>query len=524
MEDKARKRREAFKAEELHILLEEVEANKGLLFDTFKGAHTNKQKAKKWREIAERMTVVTGRNRSELETTLTGAGVNTAQPLNDEEEKAMAIIGFSASQGIPGGVDIHAGIQDPSGEQRQEAEEPIPHQSTSAAPTSSPVLTTLITALSTSAAAISSPIMTTLITAPSTSAAATSLPVVNTGFTAPSTSAAYTTPSTASTATASITAFNSCQCSQDLVELEREKVVLLKDVCGLLREAAERDKAFQEEVILLKRAKLDIAARRLALEEEKLDQPQLSIILPEHQVIQRYRLPREAIRQLLGTISQDLRRATRRSFALTPQVQLLAALRYYATGSFLQVVGDGLGLSKASVCSSVQAVTYSLFRLVPQHVRFPTIRDEMSATQEHFFWSFRIPQVVRAHVFICRKGYVAVNCQVVCDHQGIILDVVARWPGSTHDSFIFRESSIGRLAATSRGEWRLLGDSGYPLRPYLFTPVANPRDVHNEDFNEAHCVAREVEVALQMPPQVRRGATVLAREVVRCDLCDSNVA
>ena len=51
---------------------------------------------------------------------------------------------------------------------------------------------------------------------------------------------------------------------------------------------------------------------------------------------------------------------------------------------------------------------------------------------------------VDAHVFICRKGYAAVNCQVVCDHQGIILDVVARWPGSTHDSF-FRESSIGRL-------------------------------------------------------------------------------
>ena len=74
-------------------------------------------------------------------------------------------------------------------------------------------------------------------------------------------------------------------------------------------------------------------------------------------VIQRYRLP---IRQLLGTISEDLRRATRRNSALTPQVQLLAALRFYATGSFLQVVGDGQGLSKASVCRSVQAVTYSL--------------------------------------------------------------------------------------------------------------------------------------------------------------------
>ena len=190
-------------------------------------------------------------------------------------------------------------------------------------------------------------------------------------------------------------------------------------------------------------------------------------------VIQRYRLP---IRQLLGTIRQDLRRATRRSFALTPQVQLLAALRFYATGSFLQVVGDGQGLCKASVCRLFQAVTYSLLCLIPRHVRFHS-RDEMGATQENFFRSFRIPQVagvvdgtlipiltphVDGHVYICRKGYAAVNCQVVCDHQGIILDVVARWPGSTHESRLLRVLRVlhrtagcslqGRVAAPRR-QW-----------------------------------------------------------------------
>ena len=102
MAAKARKRRETFRAE---ILLEEVKANKGLLFDRFKGTQTNKQKSKKWAEIAERMTVVTGTNRSDVEVrkkwqdffsltrkkalqlrhqaTLTGTRVNTAQSLND---------------------------------------------------------------------------------------------------------------------------------------------------------------------------------------------------------------------------------------------------------------------------------------------------------------------------------------------------------------------------------------------------------------------------------------------------------
>ncbi|CAL8237501.1 unnamed protein product [Arctogadus glacialis] len=87
-------------------------------------------------------------------------------------------------------------------------------------------------------------------------------------MTAPSTSATISTPSTASTATASTATASiivrGCQCSQDLVELEREKVALLRDVCGLLRESAD----YQKEVIVLKRAKLDIMARQLALEEE----------------------------------------------------------------------------------------------------------------------------------------------------------------------------------------------------------------------------------------------------------------
>ena len=67
MADKARKRKALFKPEELNVLLEEVEANKVLLYDRFKGAHTNKQKVKKWGEIAERMTAVTGITRSNVD-------------------------------------------------------------------------------------------------------------------------------------------------------------------------------------------------------------------------------------------------------------------------------------------------------------------------------------------------------------------------------------------------------------------------------------------------------------------------
>ncbi|XP_014668801.1 PREDICTED: putative nuclease HARBI1 [Priapulus caudatus] len=54
------------------------------------------------------------------------------------------------------------------------------------------------------------------------------------------------------------------------------------------------------------------------------------------------------------------------------------------------------------------------------------------------------------------------------------VNIVARWPGSSHDSFVFQNSHIGNTFATGNIDGWLLGDSGYPLRPYLMTPILNP--------------------------------------------------
>ncbi|KAL2095645.1 hypothetical protein ACEWY4_007793 [Coilia grayii] len=58
--------------------------------------------------------------------------------------------------------------------------------------------------------------------------------------------------------------------------------------------------------------------------------------------------------------------------------------------------------------------------------------------------------------------------------------------------FYATDSAIGWEAALSRGEWRLIGDGTYPLRPYLFTPVANPQDTREAVYNEAHRLARGI--------------------------------
>jgi hypothetical protein len=78
----------------------------------------------------------------------------------------------------------------------------------------------------------------------------------------------------------------------------------------------------------------------------------------------------------------------------------------------------------------------------------------------------------------------------VGDENLQILDIVARWPGSTHDARIFAESAL--CARMERGELpgSLIGDSGYPLKRYLMTPVLQTRNPQERGYNDAHTRTR----------------------------------
>jgi hypothetical protein len=48
----------------------------------------------------------------------------------------------------------------------------------------------------------------------------------------------------------------------------------------------------------------------------------------------------------------------------------------------------------------------------------------------------------RAEIYRNRKTYFSLNVQIVGGPQLEILDIVVHWPGSTHDSRIFENSSV----------------------------------------------------------------------------------
>ena len=92
--------------------------------------------------------------------------------------------------------------------------------------------------------------------------------------------------------------------------------------------------------------------------------------------------------------------------------------------------------------------------------------------------------------YICRKGFPAINCQVVVGPDGEFRDAVIRYPGSCHDSYIFNNSSLKRVLEQDLTAGFLFGDSGYALSSIMMTPFPNPSTPAATYFNEVQSKTR----------------------------------
>nr|CAH7715607.1 unnamed protein product [Callosobruchus chinensis] len=82
----------------------------------------------------------------------------------------------------------------------------------------------------------------------------------------------------------------------------------------------------------------------------------------------------------------------------------------------------------------------------------------------------------------------------ICDSDLNVLHVDATFGAATHDAYIWRQSeALGHLRDLhSLGEtaW-FLGDSAYPLRPWMLTPIAYAQpDSPEAHYTQMHCSTR----------------------------------
>jgi hypothetical protein len=95
--------------------------------------------------------------------------------------------------------------------------------------------------------------------------------------------------------------------------------------------------------------------------------------------------------------------------------------------------------------------------------------------------------------FFCRKGFYGLNVQAICDKFKRFLWCAPLIKGSWHESTAFRDTRLFALLAESAKDLYenglfLVGDSAYPLFPFLMTPysdvspAADPRGIR-DGFN-----------------------------------------
>ncbi|KAJ8913125.1 hypothetical protein NQ315_006043 [Exocentrus adspersus] len=197
----------------------------------------------------------------------------------------------------------------------------------------------------------------------------------------------------------------------------------------------------------------------------------------------------------------------KRNQAVSPEGMLLITLRFFATGSFLQVVGDFIGIDKSTASRIIWKVSQVIARLYREFIRMPSDPEEIKEIRQSFYNIARFPKCIGAvdctHIRISspggiepeiyrnRKGFFSMNVQAISDATGKFQNVVCRWPGSSHDSTIFNNSHV--RAQFENGVYRdevLVGDSGYGIRSYLITPLTNPNTPAEQLFNESQIRTR----------------------------------
>lgn len=243
-----------------------------------------------------------------------------------------------------------------------------------------------------------------------------------------------------------------------------------------------------------------------ALRRERLFRDQLNPVeaLEDNLFIERYRFPKSFCYFICEKIGNNLERPTQRSNSLPVVIQVCVALRFLSHGSYLTAIGDIHHISKSSSYRCIVDVCNSLSNIFDEYVRFPINNEQ---TMAGFYAVSRLPKVIGAidgthipikkpsvneHVYINRKGFHSINVMLICSHERIIRNALVHFPGNAHDSFILHSSAINQYFTQNHPDGWLVGDSGYALKNWLMTPVLNPQNQQQIEYNRRHQRARLV--------------------------------
>ncbi|XP_074038075.1 putative nuclease HARBI1 isoform X1 [Leptinotarsa decemlineata] len=169
---------------------------------------------------------------------------------------------------------------------------------------------------------------------------------------------------------------------------------------------------------------------------------------------------------------------------------------------FLITIGDYMHVSKSSASNIIKKVSSALALLALSYIMMPRNENEVSFKRIQFYNKASLPRVIgsldcthikiqspgknNAELFRNQKGYFSINVQTVSSTDLKIMDLVARWPGSTHDQTIFDHSNLKRRLENGEfGNSLLVADSGYVNTQHIITPLLTPGNEVEQLYNES---------------------------------------
>ena len=96
-----------------------------------------------------------------------------------------------------------------------------------------------------------------------------------------------------------------------------------------------------------------------------------------------------------------------------------------------------------------------MVKLAPTFIFMPPARADIFETKRNFYQVAGFPGIIGcidgSHIpivaphedefaFVNRKKFHSINVQAICDSSLVFMDVVAKWPGSNHDTFFLLTS------------------------------------------------------------------------------------
>ena len=199
---------------------------------------------------------------------------------------------------------------------------------------------------------------------------------------------------------------------------------------------------------------------------------------------------------------------------LTVEKKLAITLYYLKDqGSYLMTCNT-FGIAMSTLSIVLKAVCRAINKRVgPAYLRLPKNEQEMLDSIQKFHLTFGLPQVFgcidcthipikqpheNCHDYFCYKMKYTLNCQAICNHNGLFINVEIKWPGSVHDARVFANSDTNQLLQQKKiplcmkellpGEDEvpplILADPAYPLLTNVMKEHATCTTNEEVIFNE----------------------------------------